>query len=141
MILRFHIRPSGILCRCIIGLYALAVISLSQFQIAPVYKWGLVIWVCISAVCFIRKWRKSGVRCEYNVQKDNWQVFNAEGEGMRVTNVFPVYVTGHFGWINFYTNPSVTVPVFVGPDSMQAANYLQLRRSVICPAVLRSCSA
>ena len=141
MIVSFHIQPSKILCRYTLGLYVLAAISLTQFQIAFIYQCGLLCWLCISAVCFISKWRKSAILCEYNANKDRWLVSNAAEEQMQVINVRPVYVTSRWVWINFDTESGKLITALAGKDSMQAANFLQLRRSVICPAVLRSCSA
>ena len=141
MIVNFDIQPSKILCRYILGLYLLAAIVVTQFHIASIYQYGLLCWLCISAVRFLNKWRKSAILCQYNANKYRWQVSNAAGEQLQVIKVRPVYVTSRWVWINFYPESGKLITVLAATDSMQTANFLQLRRSVICPAALRSCSA
>lgn len=124
-----------------LGLYALAAITLTQFELAPIYQYGLLFWLCISAVRFLNKWRKSAILCEYNANNDCWQVSYLTGEWKQVVKIRAVYVTDQWSWINFHMSSGKLIAVLIGKDSLLEANYLQLRRSVICPAVLRSSSA
>ena len=141
MTARFYIQPSKMLCRYILGLYALAAITLMQFQMALILKCTLLLWLCIYAVRFLNKWRKSAILCEYNAKKDCWQLSSGTGEWIQVTKLCAIYVSDQWAWINFHASSGMLIALLIGRDSLQATNFLQLRRSVICPAVLRSGSA
>ncbi len=141
MIARFYVQPSKIVCLCLLGLYLLAAIALTQFHLAVMYKWTLFVCLGLSAVRFLIKWRKSAILCEYNANKDRWQVSKATGEWIQVFKIRAIYVTDRCAWINFHTGSGKVIAVLIGADALPADKFLQLRRSVICPAVLRSGSA
>ena len=137
----FKISPSKMLCRCLISMYCLAVIAIGLFQIALIYKCALVVLVSMHAVWCVHAWRKRKILCEFNANKNLWRVSKDESTWMQVDKIRAIYVTEYLIWINFYTKKRCLISVWVGVDSLDAAKYLQLRRSVICPAVLGARSA
>lgn len=136
MIEVFKIHPSKILCRCLIGMYLFAVTTISLFEIALLYRWALVALVLMHAVWCVSVWRKRKILCEFNANKNLWRLSKDGATWMQVGEIRAIYVTEYFIWINFYTKRQHLISVWVGADSLDAAKYLQLRRSVICPAAL-----
>ena len=137
----FKIYPSNMLCRCLIGMYCLAVITISLFQIALIYKCALVVLVSMHALWCVHAWRKRKILCEFNANKNLWRVSKNGYVWIQVDKIRAIYVTEYLIWINFYTEKRCLISVWVGADSLDAPKYLQLRRSVICPAVLCARSA
>lgn len=139
--IRFYVQPSKILGRVWVGLYVLAVATSLQFEIALLYKYCLIGVLVVGAIHFMYRWRTSAVRCEYHANRNRWLVSKQAHGWVPVDKVCAVYVTPYLVWINFHTVAGHWLPVLAAADSMRRTQFIQLRRSVICPATLSPHSA
>lgn len=141
MKLTFDIQPSKILLRWLIVVHMLAGFTIGLFFVSLIFKLPLILLVVWSALRQLKLWRTRAITLEFDTTKECWRVSKDQSGWRQVDKVQTVYVAEQFIWLNFYTINRQLVTAMVGVDSMDAAKIIQLRRSVICPAVLGACSA
>ena len=136
MKLTFEIQPSKILFRWLIALHVLAGFTIGLFFVSLLFKLPLILLVIWSALRQLKIWHTRPITLEFDTTKERWRVSKGQSEWLQVKKVHPIYVTNSLIWLNFYTANRQLVTAMIGVDSMDAAKIIQLRRSVICPAVL-----
>ena len=138
---RFEIRPSKILVQWIIAIHLMCALTICWFSISvPVVALLLGLLGC-SVWWQIKRMHKQNVLLEYNYVQDSWRVTQKDYIWINMIKVQPIYVNTKFVWLNFFGQERAPMTVIVGADSLDKAKYLQLRRSVICPAVLKASSS
>ena len=116
---------------------------------SPVLLFEIDVWLKISMMLIFtgygirlaNKWWHQSVALDFDRFTNSWSVFILNNGWATIQSVHPIYVSDHLIWLNFYMKDRSLITVFVGKDSMSAAEFLHLRRCVICPAALTSCSA
>lgn len=141
MKLTFEIQPSKILLRWLIALHVLAGFTIGLFFVSLIFKLPLILFVVWSALRQLKLWHTHAITLEFDTTKECWRVSKGQSEWLQVKKVQAVYLTEQLIWLNFYTANRQLVTAMIGVDSMDTAKIIQLRRSVICPAVLGACSA
>ena len=133
---RFIVQPSKMILRWLFSLHAAAIIVITLFAISSYIKWMLIFLVLISCWWQFKQWKANKLFLEFNALNQQWVLSKDEIQWEEMIKVRPIYVTNKFIWLNFFGQLGSLVTVIIGADSMNEAKYLQLRRSVICPAAL-----
>lgn len=141
MKLTFEIKPSKILLRWLIALHVLAGFTIGLFFVSLIFKIPLILFVVWSALRQQKIWHTHPITLEFDTTKERWRVSKGQSEWLQVKKAHAIYITKPLIWLNFYTANRQLVTVIIGVDSMETAKITQLRRSVICPAVLGTRSA
>lgn len=133
---RFIVQPSKMILRWLMAVHVIAAIVVTLFSISLGFRLGLIVLLVISAGWQFKQWKSNKRILEFNSVDQRWLLTRHGNKWHEMVKVQPVYITSKCIWLNFFGQQGSLVTVLVGADTMNEAKYLQLRRSVICPAVL-----
>ena len=141
MIERFEIQPARIVWQWILMIHSICAVVVCLFAVSLLIKGLLLAFLMVSLVWQIKHRCSHKLLIEYNSGQNHWRIMNKDYIWNDMVSIQPVYVNTKFIWLNFFGQQRAFVSVIVGADSLDEAKYLQLRRSVICPAALNADSS
>ena len=133
---RFTMQPSKMILHWLLVVHMIAVIVITLFSVSLAIQLALIVLLLASAWWQFNQWKINELLLEFNSVDQRWRLTKHENEWQDMVKVQPIYITSKIIWLNFFGQQGSLVTVIVGADTMNEAKYLQLRRSVICPAVL-----
>ncbi len=136
----FEVQPSKWVLAWIIVIHLLAMAVIAMFVLPIEIKGMLGLLVVILGVWQWRKWSSRIWRLQFDASRGQWKMGSGYQDWNLIDSVQPIYVNDQLIWLKFYC-AGRSLTVIAGVDSLSKEKYLRLRRSVICPAALKSYSS